>query len=135
MLRVRLELTTSALPYTDYKYGALTDCATGATGADENTYNRYFLYYRIPIGPPHVTKCLFQFDIDLIEIKVKFFARPPPPLYLLQKRYAYRPNSVMYLTISMQKAKMAPATKSEGTDLSTYSLLHSMERQGDNDKV
>ena len=35
LLRVRLELTTSALlttrEYTVYKYGALTDCATGAS--------------------------------------------------------------------------------------------------------
>ena len=32
MLQVRFELTTSAFlaPFTDYKYGALTDCATGA---------------------------------------------------------------------------------------------------------
>ena len=33
MLQVRFELTTSAslAPWTAYKYGALTDCATGAT--------------------------------------------------------------------------------------------------------
>ena len=33
MLQVRFELTTSAFlaPITAYKYGALTDCATGAT--------------------------------------------------------------------------------------------------------
>ena len=33
MLQVRFELTTSAslAPCTAYKYGALTDCATGAT--------------------------------------------------------------------------------------------------------
>ena len=33
MLQVRFELTTSAFlaPFTAYKYGALTDCATGAT--------------------------------------------------------------------------------------------------------
>ena len=33
MLQVRFELTTSAYlaPITAYKYGALTDCATGAT--------------------------------------------------------------------------------------------------------
>ena len=32
MLQVRFELTTSAFlaPFTVYKYGALTDCATGA---------------------------------------------------------------------------------------------------------
>lgn len=34
MLQVRFELTTSAFlaPETAYKYGALTNCATGANG-------------------------------------------------------------------------------------------------------
>ncbi len=32
LLRVRFELTTSAYLILLYKYGALTDCATGADG-------------------------------------------------------------------------------------------------------
>ena len=72
MLQVRFELTTSAFlaPITAYKYGALTDCATGAANFMEKIENlggkNYILWLEKGMGPTILARLHHRFHSRML---------------------------------------------------------------------
>ena len=72
MLQVRFELTTSAFlaPITAYKYGALTDCATGAANFMEKMENlggkNYILWLEKGMGPTILARLHHRFHSRML---------------------------------------------------------------------